>query len=194
MGGLRVRVTSLELTDLAGTIPPELGDLTGLETLSLSGSLSGPIPPELGNLARLTSLELKNNQLTGGIPPELGNLVYLEKLSIDSSLSGPIPPELGNLTSLASLGLRDNQFTGGIPPQVGKPRRRRPAVPPRSKAEHQTLTRGQLSWVDGGWAEGMTLDVRRPGSLLWHWHDPGIRGSKLYGIRRRIVRRSIPGI
>ena len=63
------RVNRLELYDLRGRIPPEIGNLINLQSLNLSGDqLSGEIPPELGNLAMLTRLELDDNQLTGTYP------------------------------------------------------------------------------------------------------------------------------
>ncbi|CAN0578833.1 unnamed protein product, partial [Ectocarpus sp. 12 AP-2014] len=50
----------------AGHIPPELGKLAALETLSLGrNQLSGPIPPELGKLTALELLSLSGNQLSG---------------------------------------------------------------------------------------------------------------------------------
>ncbi|MEN8219934.1 MAG: Calx-beta domain-containing protein, partial [Pseudomonadota bacterium] len=51
--------TDLEAVEnqLIGSIPPELGNLSLLETLELGvGNLSGSIPPELGNLSQLKSL------------------------------------------------------------------------------------------------------------------------------------------
>ncbi len=61
-GGVRVnsegRVYALNLMNnqLSGEIPPELGNLAGLEWLDLGGNqLSGEIPPELGNLYSLTN-------------------------------------------------------------------------------------------------------------------------------------------
>ena len=72
VGGAPLRVTGLALPDksLSGVIPPGLGNLPGLEVLSLSGALlSGPIPPELGSLPNLTSLSLSGNRITGAIPP-----------------------------------------------------------------------------------------------------------------------------
>jgi len=44
--------------------------------------LTGPIPPEIGYLTNLTSLTLFYNQLTGEIPPEIGNLTNLTTLSL----------------------------------------------------------------------------------------------------------------
>ena len=78
--------------------------------------LTGPIPPELGNLTKLTSLSLRFNNLTSAIPSELGNLTSLEDLFLDyNDLTGAIPPELGNLTRLFSLYLAANELSGPIP-------------------------------------------------------------------------------
>ena len=116
---------------LVGRIPPELGNLTNLETLSLNlNALSGPIPPELGGLANLRTLSLARNRLTGSLPSELGNLIRLEKLDLAVSydvsltpprprhvLTGPIPLELGKLVNLEELDLRGHKFTGSLPPE-----------------------------------------------------------------------------
>ena len=44
--------------------------------------LSGQLPPEIGDLVQLEELRIVDNVLTGGIPPELGNLVNLKLLRI----------------------------------------------------------------------------------------------------------------
>ena len=82
VGGSPPRVTVMILEDLGGEIPPELGELTELERLVLSGQLTGSIPPELGNLVNLEDLILAENKLTGSIPLELANLQSLELLAI----------------------------------------------------------------------------------------------------------------
>lgn len=70
----------LPLNDLSGSLPPELGNLSGLRELILwRNHLEGSIPSELGNLSLLKELSLWRNQLTGSIPPELGNLSSLEE-------------------------------------------------------------------------------------------------------------------
>ena len=116
--------TLLTGNNLAGEIPPELGDLTALTYLDLSGNengLKGEIPPELGNLTALRELKLFSNSLTGEIPPELGNLVALERLTLwGNALTGPIPSSLGSLTELRRLNLGVNGLTGPIPPELGK--------------------------------------------------------------------------
>ena len=119
---VRVRGLSLKLKKLAGSIPPELGDLQALRTLSLSGNrLTGEIPPELGGLANLVILNLSDNPLTGTIPPALGDLTALEWLELsNTSLRGTIPAKLANLTNLHTLDISNNRFTGEIPPELGQ--------------------------------------------------------------------------
>ena len=84
--------------------------------------LSGSIPPELGSLSNLTVLELRVNQLSGPIPPELGGLSNLELLYLDQNeLSGTIPPELGGLYNLELLYLYSNRLRRYDTAGVGKP-------------------------------------------------------------------------
>ena len=103
VSGTPRRVTSLDLDreGLTGVIPPELGDLAGLESLDLYlNALTGEIPPELGDLSQLEALHLGDNNLTGGIPAELGSLTELTDLWLpDNELTGAIPLELGDLSS-----------------------------------------------------------------------------------------------
>ncbi|MBO9611118.1 MAG: hypothetical protein J7619_00405 [Dyadobacter sp.] len=117
-------------------LPTEIGNLTNLEYLDLSGKgsdwpwvggfpLQGPLPASLGNLTKLTYLDLScglvdmqyHGPLDGAIPSTLGNLVNLKHLDLgNQQLSGAIPTELGNLTKLEYLNLTGaNNFTGGIP-------------------------------------------------------------------------------
>ncbi len=75
-------VTQLNIVfnNLTGSMPSELGNLTGLARLYIynNQNLTGNIPPELGSLTGLQRLYLYNNHLTGSIPPELGSLINLE--------------------------------------------------------------------------------------------------------------------
>ena len=108
--------------ELTGAIPTELGRLTNLFFLSLSGNqLTGVIPSELGRLTNLRVLDLDYNyRLTGAIPAELGNLTELWDLSLSwTDLTGPIPGALGNLVNLRTLSLSQNDLTGAIPAELG---------------------------------------------------------------------------
>ena len=132
-GGGRVTEIDLYLNQLSGQIPPELGELAHLKSLSIasnssritvnglsSSGLTGQIPPELGKLSNLVELHLYQNDLTGEIPPELGKLVSLEELHLASNeLIGEIPEELGDLRNLVELSLYQNDLTGEIPAELG---------------------------------------------------------------------------
>lgn len=106
--------------NLSGTIPSEIGNLTGLTTLDLAhNKLNGSIPAEIGNLTALTRLDLLHNNLSGSIPVEIGNLTALTSLDLEfNRLSGPIPTVLGDLNELRYLNLGANQLSGAIPPEI----------------------------------------------------------------------------
>ena len=107
---------------LDGSIPAELGQLTGLTYLNLrTNNLSGPIPPSLGSLTRLRVLNLNGNDLTGSIPASLGSLTDLREMWLHANdLTGPIPASLGNLSKLEKMKLRNNRLSGPIPASLGR--------------------------------------------------------------------------
>ncbi len=117
-----VTALTINYNNLSGSIPPELGDLSKLQTISLYYNyLNGAIPLELSELSELQFLILHDNGLSGNIPPELGNLSSLKMLDLESNkLSGSIPPELSNLANLEALKLSTNKLSGSIPPELGK--------------------------------------------------------------------------
>ena len=76
------RVTELELdiNQLSGEMPPELGNLGSLSLLYLNeNQLSGQIPSELGSLANLTRLGLDGNQLSGCVPSSLSGRLDMDE-------------------------------------------------------------------------------------------------------------------
>ena len=132
------RVIKLELSDsrLCGEIPAQLGDLSELERLDLSGNrclkfggkdpgLTETIPGELGNLTRMTYLDLSDNGLQGQIPKEFRNLERLIHLDLSHNDLGAgadrkrQPKDdnldwLENLTNLTHLDLSHNRRGGNV--------------------------------------------------------------------------------
>ena len=113
------RVTSLWLQGiLAGSIPPEIGQLTGLQQLNLIGqgrpgqdALVGPIPPELGNLTHLKSLWMSRNYISGQIPEQVNQLPNLVELDVwFTFVSGCVSEKLGEAI------LNTNQTRYNAPP------------------------------------------------------------------------------
>lgn len=73
----KTTIIGLNLFDngLAGTLPTEIGLLTGMQALSVRiNAISGTLPSELGLLTEMKALSAYNNRLSGTIPSELALL------------------------------------------------------------------------------------------------------------------------
>ena len=99
-------------------LPPEIGQLTQLQSLNLWDNQLTALPPEIGQLTQLQSLILRVNQLMV-LPPEIGQLTQLQSLDLWSNKLKAIPPEIGQLTQLQSLYLWDNDLTV-LSPEIGQ--------------------------------------------------------------------------
>ena len=67
---------------LAGEIPPEIGNLTNLGYLHLGyNELSGEMPPDIGSLTNLGYWDFTYNQLTGEVPQEVCDLIESTSLT-----------------------------------------------------------------------------------------------------------------
>lgn len=85
------------------SVPPEIGQLSSLVDLDLSGNCLESLPPQLGQLSALTSLSLASNRLTT-LPGELGDLSKLQALNVASNLLTSLDSlKLEGLTRLKSL-------------------------------------------------------------------------------------------
>lgn len=112
-------LTTLALNSNAftGTIPPELGGLTGLQTLKLERNQFSPgnLPDSLKNLKKMTTVWLASCNLTGEFPSfvaDMPDMAYLD-LSMNG-LTGSIPPSIWNLTKLQYFYAYTNKLTGNI--------------------------------------------------------------------------------
>ncbi|XWS10865.1 hypothetical protein CRYUN_Cryun38cG0034700 [Craigia yunnanensis] len=107
---------------LAGTIPPEIGNLQSLQFLNLvNNSFTGSIPPSIFNISTLRSIALMYNRFSGQLPSTTGlGLPILEELHLAvNELSGPIPTSISNASELIIIQLLNNSFSGFIPDTIG---------------------------------------------------------------------------
>ncbi|XP_047266476.1 receptor kinase-like protein Xa21 [Capsicum annuum] len=130
---------------IRGPIPDEIGNLSSILDLDLSGNnLVGSIPTSIGKMENLQRFDLGNNkftgfirdnfcklqrlgaiyfsqnQLSGSLPNCLGNVTSLREIHLDSNkLSSNIPLSLWNLKDLMVLDLSSNNMVGSLPPEIG---------------------------------------------------------------------------
>ncbi|RXI02910.1 hypothetical protein DVH24_002988 [Malus domestica] len=139
-----LRELVLEDNQFEGPLPQNLGRLTHLERLLLSGNnFTSTIPESYRNLKNLTDFDLQGTSMEGPIPYTISSLKYLKELMISDlngpsmpfptlkymkniqivilrncSISGTIPNYLGKLTKLLTLDLSFNKLTGEIPQMI----------------------------------------------------------------------------
>ncbi|XP_050370297.1 receptor protein kinase-like protein ZAR1 isoform X2 [Argentina anserina] len=108
---------SLPYTNLAGILPPALGNLSALRRLNLRNNrLFGRLPSELFNAKELQSVVLSGNSLSGSVPDEIQMLTYLQTLDLSqNSFNNSIPLSIVGCRRLKSLVLAGNHFSGSLP-------------------------------------------------------------------------------
>ncbi|BBN05758.1 protein MpRLK-Pelle_URK-Pp-1b [Marchantia polymorpha subsp. ruderalis] len=112
-------VTTLNLTKagISGVLSEEIGVLSGLENLDLSGNdLRGPLPDSLKNCLNMRRLYLQDCNWDIPFPEVILSLQTLEHLDISGAkLSGSIPPEFYSMQSLKYVYLGNNkELTGNL--------------------------------------------------------------------------------
>uniref|UniRef100_UPI00261AE18C T9SS type A sorting domain-containing protein n=1 Tax=uncultured Polaribacter sp. TaxID=174711 RepID=UPI00261AE18C len=106
-------------------LKPEIGELSKLTKLDLTGNNLTSLPPEIGNLSSLTYLNLSRNGLTN-LPTGIGNFAVLEELNVSNQIDRTdntktlttLPDEIGNIGSLKKLYLNQNKLEN-IPTTIG---------------------------------------------------------------------------
>ncbi|KAJ7968755.1 Receptor-like protein kinase [Quillaja saponaria] len=107
----------LESCNIKGSIPEDIGNISGLIYLGLSDNeITGTIPAQIGSLRGIQTLVLENNELQGYIPQEICQIHGLWALSLSGNkFYGPVPTCFGNLESLRLLSLSSNRLNSTLP-------------------------------------------------------------------------------
>ncbi len=95
----------------------KIGELDGLEILCLNNNKIATIPHEILRLKNLKKLYIRAN-LIETIPSEIGALVNLTTLDLARNCIAELPPEIGKLSNLARLSLESNRLKS-LPPEIG---------------------------------------------------------------------------
>jgi len=110
--------TKLDLSQLGiETLPPEIGQLTTLQTLDLSHNELTTVSPQVSDLVHLQILNLSFNQLTI-LPAAIRQLTSLTILMLLGNQLTSLPPEIGELKNLQWLDLPGNPLTT-LPIEIG---------------------------------------------------------------------------
>ncbi|BBI17919.1 leucine-rich repeat domain-containing protein [Neochlamydia sp. S13] len=89
-------------------LPPEICQLSQLQTLDLNDNQLTALPEEIGQLSQqLQTLYLNQNQLTS-LPVEIGQLSELQWLYLNQNQLTSLPAEIGQLSQLTKLELAEN--------------------------------------------------------------------------------------
>lgn len=115
--GDRVTGLSLPNSELAASIPANLGLIEHLQELNLSNnSINGSIPLSLYSTPGLVSLNLSNNLISGEIFGVDGGWRRLQLLDVSGNmLTGKLPENLALLPNLTVVLLKSNYFHGELP-------------------------------------------------------------------------------
>ncbi|KAK2657042.1 hypothetical protein Ddye_010094 [Dipteronia dyeriana] len=111
------------MNKLHGSIPNELGKLSGLGYFQLYGNnLSGMIPSSIYNISSIYYFSVTRNQLHGQLPLDVG--LTLPNLEIFAggvnSFTGRIPVSLANASKLKIVDFAINGLTGSITGDLGR--------------------------------------------------------------------------
>lgn len=101
-------------TTMQKGIPPELGNCSGLTTLTLDGGLEGDVPGSLANLSKMTRLQIRSTNLTGFPANLLAGMAMLKRLEIaGNQFEGDFPVlNFANNPDLSTILAAGNKFTG----------------------------------------------------------------------------------
>jgi PT repeat len=102
---------------LKGTIPDDVGLLTGLDAFAVyENQLAGSLPSSIGLWTALLYFGAFTNQLTGSLPSSIGLWTSLSYFDVSiNQLTGTVPKDVANWTSIQYAYFRSNNFNGTMP-------------------------------------------------------------------------------
>ncbi|KAL3721901.1 hypothetical protein ACJRO7_034274 [Eucalyptus globulus] len=117
---LKLGQITLSNNKLGGSLPPTIGNFSGVQKLLLDGNnFSGQIPPEIGRLQQLAKIDFSSNRYSGPIPAQISQCKLLTFVDLSGNeLSGEIPNEITGMRILNYLNLSSNNLSGSIPPSI----------------------------------------------------------------------------
>lgn len=118
---LSMEIGSRNLATTLAVVPPQIGCLTSLTSLSIVAHDIRSLPSEFANLSNLKSLTLTNNRDNNFC--EIGNeitlLTSLTSLNLSCNKIQYIPPTINRLTNLTKLNVSTNDLIE-LPPELGE--------------------------------------------------------------------------
>jgi len=154
------RVSGLDISGWSmRRIPPQIGNLTGLQTFYAYNNLLTGLPSQLGNLRQLRSLKVHNNELKG-IPRQIGSCTLLVELYLTGNNLQTVPAELASCARLGRLELARNQLVF-LPPALTALDRVSVSVGYNRLCECPDSVAGWLDAVaveGSGWRESQTCE------------------------------------
>ncbi|KAH0747257.1 hypothetical protein KY285_008914 [Solanum tuberosum] len=116
---------SLESLDLSGCniidggLPEDIGSLSSLEKLHLSGNNFEHLPQSISKLGALQWLELSNCKRLTQLPEDIGSLSSLEQLHLSGNNFEHLPQSISKLGTLRWLELSDCKRLTQLPEDIG---------------------------------------------------------------------------
>ena len=117
-----INITIIYESNVTGSIPPEINQLTQLEYIRLENlnDFEGTIATEIGDLSNLETFILKNcNDLSGTFPSSFWSIPSLEFVDIyNINIEMQLTSGIQNATDLSSLEIVSSNLIGSIPSEL----------------------------------------------------------------------------